>query len=276
MSTGALSPSSAVAPTVGTGIGGEEAKGWCNAVDASSGVRRGMSSKRLPNVTSSSVSRCGRYPSCGERGLFICGRCRSFHYCGSGCQKSHWPFHKLFCKELKQRKEQYESILKESAGNKAPTKTNPNASNKQHIFGSISLISNDGGRGRARGRTRGRGDGGGDGNGAPACTLGSHGTKTASQASPLVERDSKDLTTTPSRPSDDSMTGAGEGAIPQVHVAPLPPITADQWTAIRASWAKAVEQYKRGTNEKAVSYYKVRLENRCTLVPLAHPHEAWK
>ena len=37
---------------------------------------------------------------CALPSTSACGRCRTAEYCGAPCQRSHWPAHKLRCKEL--------------------------------------------------------------------------------------------------------------------------------------------------------------------------------
>jgi hypothetical protein len=34
---------------------------------------------------------------CGREGWLRCGKCKSVHYCGSGCQRTDWPLHKRTC-----------------------------------------------------------------------------------------------------------------------------------------------------------------------------------
>ncbi len=33
-----------------------------------------------------------------------CGKCKSVHYCSVGCQKQHWPRHKVDCSKIEQSK----------------------------------------------------------------------------------------------------------------------------------------------------------------------------
>ncbi|TDL29035.1 hypothetical protein BD410DRAFT_1487 [Rickenella mellea] len=46
-------------------------------------------------------------PICGNRdrvesAVFMkCGACKKVAYCGKACQKSHWKFHKLYCKSIR-------------------------------------------------------------------------------------------------------------------------------------------------------------------------------
>lgn len=48
---------------------------------------------------------CGSGPAPPASRMLTCSRCRVVRYCGKGCQKAHWPHHKLVCRQLTQQRE---------------------------------------------------------------------------------------------------------------------------------------------------------------------------
>ena len=49
-------------------------------------------------------------PGCHRKGTKLCSVCLKEPYCSSGCQKTDWKAHKLFCKILKRLSNQLQSF----------------------------------------------------------------------------------------------------------------------------------------------------------------------
>ncbi|CAE8733809.1 unnamed protein product [Polarella glacialis] len=74
---------------------------------ASRHVKKLMRSMALPDNSRMSMVSCGY---CGEVGEGSCSMskclgCEVVRYCGTECQKDHWPVHKKLCKHLKRRRQ---------------------------------------------------------------------------------------------------------------------------------------------------------------------------
>jgi MYND finger len=62
-------------------------------------IARGEAPTSAEDNDSPPIHMCG-YPTCGNTyKLKLCGKCKKIAYCGSYCQKKHWPSHKAQCKK---------------------------------------------------------------------------------------------------------------------------------------------------------------------------------
>lgn len=71
--------------------------------------------------------------------LLTCSSCSQAFYCGSRCQKSHWPIHKIFCKNVRKESDQ---LLKRLSSILPSTSENLDEKAKDKIRGNAFLREN--------------------------------------------------------------------------------------------------------------------------------------